>query len=689
MLLWVLLLALPTARGAIAESWLPWEIWPDLRRLAVLPDSGQVLLRSSHCLDGCRKDRHSPDDPRFLRRDGKEGVIFEEAGAGAITRIWMTSSTGNGMSVPLDPKVRVRFYFDGEELPRIDRPLADLFSGLQPPFLPPLVGDRLTSSGGYFSYLPLAYRNGCRVTLEGAEDLFLWYQLTFHRLPLDRAPATYTGSEDLAGWRQWLASPGVDPWLSQPGYLPGPVSEGSVTIEPGQRIVLYSAQGAGLIDAFKLDLPPAAWSQLQLQLQFDGELTVDVPVADFFALGSVDVDDPAQLPTRSLLTGRDARGVLYSYFPMPFAAGAEVALENRGDQPVTVAYGVRRHAEGPLPGSGRFAIQLFDPAPSGGPEDLPLLTLEQPGKWVGLFAELGSADVVDTMYLEGDERLYLDGSFHPASYGTGTEDLFNAGFYFDQGPFGRALHGLQWRGERPGPVASEDASSAYRLMITDAVPFAAGLLAGLEPGPEGGLPMRARTVAYFYLGGAPELTRVDVLDLSDPASVAAHGYQPDGGAKSYELDGWFEGEPPRALAAEGVRRPAGSAAIFTLRGEGCRDGWRLRRRFDALHGGQASEVWVDGALAARLPYAVANPDRRWREIDVELTAPAGEVLSVEVRAAPLAKRKRLFRRRLTTDFTEFRYELWCRVDRRIFADGFESGDTSGWSQAAAPAAWPP
>jgi hypothetical protein len=462
-----------------AGSWPPWEVWPDLRRLAVLPQAGQVLLRSSHCLDGCRKDRHSPGDPRFLRRDGKEGVLFEEAGAGAITRIWMTSSLGNGMSVPLDP------------------------------------------------------------------------------------------------------------------------------------------------------------------------------------------------------------GVLYSYFPMPFEHSARLVLDNRGDQAMSVAFGVRRHPDGPLPGSGRFAAQLRDPRAIGGPEDLPLLALDRPGKWVGLFAELGSVDVVESLYLEGDDRLYLDGALHPASYGTGTEDLFDAGFYFDQGAFGRALHGLQWRGERLGPLALEEVSSTYRLMLTDAVPAAASLRAGLERGPEGGEPMRARTVAYHYLGDGETLEAVDVLDLSDTASVAAHGYQPDGGAKSYELDALFEGEPPLPLSATGIRRPAGSSASFTMVAAGCLDGWRLRRRFDSQHGGQTGEVWVDGRLAASWPYALANPDRRWREVDVELPAPASETLDVAIRSLPVARRKRLFRRRQITDFTEFRYELWCRVDRRIFADGFESGDTSGWSEVGA------
>ncbi len=87
------------AAGELAA--LPWEVWNDPRSLPRLTPAHQVLMRSSHCPDGCRFDRHSMGDSRFIRLDGDEGVIFEEAGAGAITRIWMTQGAA-GLSLPLD-----------------------------------------------------------------------------------------------------------------------------------------------------------------------------------------------------------------------------------------------------------------------------------------------------------------------------------------------------------------------------------------------------------------------------------------------------------------------------------------------------------------------------------------------------------------------------------------------------------
>ena len=116
-----------------------------LRALAVAPSGDQTRLRSSHCPDGCFADRQVRGDPRRLRLDGSESVIFEESGPGAITRIWMT--TGDGLSDPLPLSVRVRFYLDGELMPRLDLPLADLFGGEVEPFTAPLAGDRLKLEG--------------------------------------------------------------------------------------------------------------------------------------------------------------------------------------------------------------------------------------------------------------------------------------------------------------------------------------------------------------------------------------------------------------------------------------------------------------------------------------------------------------------------------------------------------------
>ena len=71
------LCVLMTMGGTSARADAPWEVWRDLKKIADLPVRNQVLLRSSYCPDGCRFDRHSDGDTRFLYTDGEEGVIFD------------------------------------------------------------------------------------------------------------------------------------------------------------------------------------------------------------------------------------------------------------------------------------------------------------------------------------------------------------------------------------------------------------------------------------------------------------------------------------------------------------------------------------------------------------------------------------------------------------------------------------
>ncbi|MEE8523704.1 MAG: DUF2961 domain-containing protein [Thermoanaerobaculia bacterium] len=653
----------PAVAGPVEP--LPWEVWDDPSLLPRLPAGDQVLLRSSHCPDGCRFDRHSMGDSRFVRLDGDEGVIFEDVGAGAVTRIWMTQ--GDGDSLPLDPDVSIRVYLDGDETPRIDLPLPDFFSGTVAPFLTPMVGDRLVSSGGNYSYVPIAYRQGCRVSLVGAEDVRIWFQVTYHRLSDPQAVATFTGAENLDRWSALLSAPGDDPWLDD-GVAE--IATGRVAVVAGDSSTLYADTGAGLITGLRLEAPETAWDDLRLRLVFDGRATVDSTLRDVFA-----VLRGGPLPTRSLLVGLDALGRLYLYFPMPYFEAVEVRVVNTaaGGDPVEIDYWVRRSARLPADGSGLFGVQLQAADPTVPGSEAPLLELQGYGKWVGLFADVGSVETLSRQYLEGDERIYLDGARHPALYGTGTEDIFGGGFYFDFGPFRQALHGMAYELTMGG----ERTTGAYRLFLTDAPTFGASIRAGLETGPTGEMPMRTRVVSYYYLRDDPVLARRDVLDLSDPDSRASHQHGVLGDFEILSLDAAFEGEPPSTLEADGYYRQQGKAS-FTLATTGCLGQPRLRRLLDAGIAGQAATVEVDGVEAASMPPIDANLDRRWREIDVDLAAPIrgdSAVISVVYDDGGFAPP-------LVGDaMTEFRYELWCLFNSLVFSDGFESGDVSGWSSS--------
>jgi hypothetical protein len=653
------LAALASVSAAWAQAPLPWEVWRDLRRVAVAPEGDQVELRSSHCLSGCGLDRHSEGDERFIRVDGDEGVIFEERGPGAVVRIWMTTGD-SGASLPLDPATSIRFYFDGEATPRIDLPLPALFDGTQPPFLPPLVGDRLVSSGGNFSYVPIPFQQSCRIALAGDLTQRLWFQLGFHRLAPELVVETFTGAEDLSGLSALLRGDTTDPW--PPGS--GSTTAGSVELEPAVAQVVWAAAGGGTVTELTLDLPPAEWPSVWATMVFDGVRTVELPLSDLFGAGAAN-------PIHSLWLRADVSGELTSFFPMPYSRTASLALTKHQGAGVSVNYRVRADESQPVAGSGRFAAELAVSNPSTVGLDHVVLGRQQPGKWVGLYAELGSVATTARQYLEGDERIFVDGLRHPSLYGTGTEDFFNGGFYFDQGPFSLALHGLLEQGVTP---ANEHASVAYRFLLTDAVPYGQSIRVGLEGGPESDLAIRARTVAYYYLGPEPPLMTVDILDLGDPVSRADHGYGFSGVEETRTLDGLFEGEPPLALTAIGTYHEEG-IEYFQMDASRCTGGGglRLRRLWDAGVEGQRFDLTAAGEAAAGTEFTLGNEARRWTERDFDLPAVAvgGELVPFEVAAQPAGA---------TAEFTAFTYELLCRgPGGEIFADGFETGDLSGWS----------
>ena len=107
-------------------------------------------------------------------------------------------------------------------------------------------------------------------------------------------------------------------------------------------------------------------------------------------------------------------------------------------------------------------------------------------------------------------------------------------------------------------------TSAYRLFLSDAIPFRSSIRVGLETGPTGNLPFRARSVAYYYSRPDAALAPADRLDLADPVSRSLHDYEetaPNASCAAF-VSRW-EGGPPVA--------PEETATSCTYATPGARD----------------------------------------------------------------------------------------------------------------------
>lgn len=476
--------------AAARDRVLPWEWWKDLSVISVVPDGDRTVMRSSHSPDGGQFDRHSAGDSRFIETlPNGEGVIFRAEGAGAITRIWMVM--GHGISEPLDPSIRIRIRIDGGDRPVVDLPIPALFDGSAPPFVPPLVADQKVSGGGQVSYVPIPFRHGCEVTLVGADEAKIWFQVVARLVADPTGVRSFTGEEDLTGFAETMNRAGGDPW---PGG-PYPTISGAVVLEPGGTHTIADLDGPDVVNGLILRVDRRSWHRIGLRLTFDDHEPQLIPVLQL--VGRPRVFGGAM---RSLLVGVDADEDLYCYFPMPFSERARVELLRRpieGPPTLRVEYALRTMAAAPPEDAGVFRVQTHRYDKDDPVEAFTLMDVSGAGSLVGIALEQKPSDARDWTFLEGDERIWIDGESEPSWHGTGVEDFFNGGFYFRSAagrptPFQTALAGAS-------ALRSPEISAAmHRLLLGDAVLFRTAIRVELERGPTSGQTQWVRSTAYYY-----------------------------------------------------------------------------------------------------------------------------------------------------------------------------------------------
>ncbi|MDP8970839.1 MAG: DUF2961 domain-containing protein, partial [Actinomycetota bacterium] len=479
-----------------------WATYRQLDRLPELPRGVRTRQFSSF-------DRTGGVDDGFtgayscLRQTADGCVIAEHTGAGEIASMWFTRDAGD-----LTRTGNLLVELDGATV--LDAPLAQVVSGqLGPPFVYPLVADAERSSGGAYIKVPLPYRRSMRVTTEANPH---FHHVTYRAFAAAEGVPAFDPADPALDVIETLRAAGAaDP---KPPRATATVTS-SLALAPGEAATVAHLPGPGVITSVRLRLGGATqastgWSPVRtetatatsavaqdarLRIGFDGRRTVDAPVGEFFGAGL------GPYPVRALLFSRAPDGWYSAWWPMPYAVDATVEVVNASTQPITSA-----SVEVTWAHDARWASALadgtagyFHASARGGATreglDWVFVDAPGPGKFVGVSHVMHSRRP-GRGYLEGDERAYVDGDSRPALHGTGTEDFYEAGWYFLRGPFSNPLNGNT--GNQSTAPCAYECDAAYRLMLADAVPFAAALRFSIEHGDFNAWPAAYSSTAFWY-----------------------------------------------------------------------------------------------------------------------------------------------------------------------------------------------
>lgn len=612
--------------------------------------------RISELRQGVRAYQYSSHDPTGRNDDwngdlgfeGSERVLLDVKGPGCIYRIWFTGQ---------DENASIRIYFDGSVTPLVDMKIGDFFRGTQAPFLSPLVGNNLVSSGGFYCYLPMPFREGCKITSTSTAEKN-YYNITYHRFDSPDGVATFTGQESTAAALALWNAAGSDP---KPDHGTSVITQ-TATVPSGGAAQMANISSPGIIQQIELSIPNLSQSilaSLWLQARWDGaaEPAVNAPLGSFFGSGLT----PASV--NGLPVGM-AGSRLYCYFPMPFRSSAALSLVNTGSTDVSdVTWTVRYTplAE-PPDGVGLFCARHRRVAHQTADRDYVFLDETGAGHLVGIVQTLRGYST-DKQFLEGDERIYIDGMATPALYGTGTEDLYNGGWYFDGGPFSLPVHGNPASQETP--TASY---TCYRFFLSDAIPFTQSILAGIEHGAWNTFDVDIESVAMYYRTDRTLSRLTAELEIGDASSEARYGYEVTGTSTVDSKSLTYEGDQDHIIITDSGRRlGSGSFSRFVVPlHPGNNAGLLLRRRFDYSLPRQQAHVRIDGISAGIWYDAGSNT----RFADSEFMIPAAftngkESVTIEVQnISP------------ESDWTEFRYLGYTLTQTagRARADFDQDGD---------------
>lgn len=623
-----------------AEKMVGWDTYRRLDRLPYLNPGSQTLQVSSF-------DRSGGDfDISTGNRNGSGGclaaggagcVIAEDHGAGEIDSIWLTRDGGNVRAVG-----NIRIELDGQTV--VDTPLQSLVDGkLGAPFVWPLVANAAQSPGGDYIKVPMPYRRSMRVSVTSHLE---YYHVDYRQFPNADGVNTFSPTDPALDVLETLGSAGiVDP---KPAAAGATHSKRVIDVPAGEERIIAESTGSASISALRLRLPEPAARQLtglRLRIDFDGRTLVDSPLGEFFGAGL------GANTVRSLMFAStpapDGSLVLCAWWPMPFAHSARVTLVNASTEEVSgVDSDVATTPDAqwdPALTSGRagYFTARSHAGPTAPGQDWLFADEQGRGKFVGVSQTIHgyrtkTAFSDDAPYfLEGAERVYADGAASPQWYGTGTEDLYEGGWYFKNGThFSDPLNGQPDQRTATGGCA-DYCVAVYRIMLADAIGYHSALRFGIEHGKRNMVQPDYSSTAFLYTQPDADVSGGDEVNPTDPVNRALHGYADSDGIDQL-LVSEYEGTQD-TLPVVGSVRTAQGAITFHVQIDPDNHGIVLRRTSDQATGFQSADVAVDGVPTGNWLQPRSNTFHRWLDDTylVPQSATAGKA-QVTVSLTPIA-----------------------------------------------------
>ncbi len=460
---------------------------------------------------------------KYVRTEQNAGrteyVMADLTGPGAVVRIWSANPFGT-----------IRFYFDGEEAPRIECKTRDLLTGKVGFMKPPFGYGALRGCDLYF---PIPYTKSLKVTVDNTDDnnaTRMYYQIGYRTYETGTQVVSFDSTHVD---RDLIES--VAKTLQNPDgrSLPRGTERHSESydIAPRDSVSIDVTQGDSgaitelVLKPFKPTLRQGArWSDprqphnmlrgLWLALAFDDKQTAFVPVADFFG------SPPAGAAYKSFPMEVRPNGEMVCRFWMPFRRAARVELINVGAVRALGEVSVQVSPYEWGADSRYFHSQWTVDRGSTRPfRDFNFMDVKGSGHYVG--STLYVANTTPAWWGEGDEKVWVDGESFPSTFGTGTEDYYGYA-WSDPTPYDNIPYHTQPNAGKPGCFGH---IANNRFHVLDPITFDRSLRFDMEIWHWEEVHATFAATSYWYADDAssgpvvPNLEWADVEELLPPAPV--------------------------------------------------------------------------------------------------------------------------------------------------------------------------